>query len=960
MSQFKEYELTKLGEKLKAAILQRTDIFNPITVVVPSLKIQQWFKTYWLKTESNILMNVNFVSIDQALLSIVECEKPYRLMKRETFKSLIIKFLSKNSDSMSLPINIKSYFIKEDNSIDSIKIYDLANQLSKLYLEYEKDQLDIIGWQKELYELVLTEASNYGLSTISYMFNKTKKTKIKNDELYFFGFINFTKLQEKIIKDYASHSKVTILLLEQNKKYCKEYSVIAAPSKLREIEAVHSEICKLLKDPDVKYSDFLVLAPDISDYEGVIPRVFNQDNIDFPSIPFAINDKKRVETNVSSGLKKLIEIINKKFYTRYDFFNLINNLDIKTSRGIIDEDLVNWLESIVEMKAYRNSEDCDDWTYVRQRVLCSKISGINDIDNNIVELKDDNYIPFSTIAFDDESIIRFVKVVDDLKSWIDVINEIEVINQENIQLIRNELDKWFSIKDSNGFETNNYYKSIINVLDSWHDMEISKDIVPLNTLFYMLIDASITTEFKREEYFTRGITFADFDIDAILSTKYVFFLNASSKEFPRPVIKSELDLRNYDISNKENIENAFLIQYQNANEKFIISYVNKDLKTDEDFFKSSLIHNLNSRLGIDDEIDDKISLDEKRPWSDLFTKREYKNKLYYLGLLSNNDDYIDAKIEIKENEKRKRVKVKEIADFLEEPLMFKAKYLFGRNDTLEDDIKDEYEPFELSRLESAILVPKICIDVLKNKTPLDVKKKEALKQRFNLEHKLPNINKTIQDATFNRILIECESIIDGINKFTSYNPNVIRLDDIKVKGEIDFEITCNKEICLQVEGLNRAYIEIKEGLKKYEKNEHKFLFLYAFALADVSRLPEDTYKVVLKKGVEVMFDIKPSEASEILCEIYKLMHDYSDNECLPFIYYNKEINDLNDLINKIKSPNESPWTYFDDKNMFNYETQLGYTVDNFVEKYEAKKIEIAKLIKFFELNTNKSEVENNE
>ena len=66
-----------------------------------------------------------------------------------------------------------------------------------------------------------------------------------------------------------------------------------------------------------------------------------------------------------------------------------------------------------------------------------------------------------------------------------------------------------------------------------------------------------------------------------------------------------------------------LKQYQNAGENFFISYVNKNLKTDEDFYPSSFILELkNDEKYEDDEI---ISLDEKRPWTELFTKKQYKN-----------------------------------------------------------------------------------------------------------------------------------------------------------------------------------------------------------------------------------------------------------------------------------------------------------------------------------------------
>jgi exodeoxyribonuclease V gamma subunit len=166
--------------------------------------------------------------------------------------------------------------------------------------------------------------------------------------MYFFGFVNFKKLQEVIIDDVTSINDITFLMLEESEDI-NDYSIISAPSLLREIETVHSKICELVNTSNANYSDFLVLAPNISIYEGVIPRVFNQDNISFPSIPYSINDKKKVVTNVTSGLRKLIEIFSKGYYTRYDFFELVNNPDIKQARNISDEDVDTFTNSILSI-----------------------------------------------------------------------------------------------------------------------------------------------------------------------------------------------------------------------------------------------------------------------------------------------------------------------------------------------------------------------------------------------------------------------------------------------------------------------------------------------------------------------------------------------------------------------------------------------------------------------------------
>ena len=41
--------------------------------------------------------------------------------------------------------------------------------------------------------------------------------------------------------------------------------------------------------------------------------------------------------------------------------------------------------------------------------------------------------------------------------------------------------------------------------------------------------------------------------------------------------------------NIKELQKAFFIQYQNAENKFYISYVNKNLKTDEDYFPSTFV-----------------------------------------------------------------------------------------------------------------------------------------------------------------------------------------------------------------------------------------------------------------------------------------------------------------------------------------------------------------------------------
>lgn len=943
----KNFFLNELANNLITIIKQRTNVFNTINVIVPSSNTEQWFKTYWLKTQNEILMNVKFQTIEQGLLSLIDSDKPYRILKRDAIKALIIKHLTQ-SDNLNLPSEINDYLYNENKQLNAIKLYDLSNKLSSLYLQYEKDNIDITGWENDLYNTILDDANNYNYTTLSYLFNTNKRLENINQDIYFFGFSNFSKLEERIINYISQYNNVIILQLKQDETFNKDYEVFNAPSKLREIEALHSKICTLLQNKQTDYSDILVLAPDISQYERIIPRVFNQDNVNFPNVAYTINSKKRINTNVSNGLRKLFDIYNKNQFTRFDLFELINNLDIQISRNINEDDVVNFCESIITMNVFRNSENLDDWDYAKKRLLLSKVANMNDIDDNIIELNDDYYLPYTNIEFNNETIVKFVSIIDDLKEWCNLLHSIKNVNTDNILLIKNQLDKWFSMLDKNSFETNRYYKNVTSVIYSWNHMQVFNDCIPLNTLFYMLLDASVVTDYHMQSHFTRGITFADFDERAILEAKYIFFLNASSHEFPALTVKSELDIRCDDISKIDDLQNSFFIQYQNASDKFFISYVNKNLKTDEDYYPSTFITKLKKRKNIEEE---KIDLDETRNWNQLFTKKEYKNKGYYLGLLNNEEVVIEERL-LEESEKPKKVNSSLMVKFLTEPLAYKTNYLFGYEDTLDEDIRDEYEPFDLSRLDNSILVNKIAYVLLQEKIDvLSDDKIFELKRKLELERKIPIINSLINESVLLSILSQAEDIRKYIKAKTKDNYEIIKLQDLLLSDNENNQVvlTCNKEMCLLTEGLKRTYLQIKKEI--ISKDFSKYLDLYIFSLIDVSLLnDENLYEIHLIGKYSKSYSITSSEARKTLLDIYNLMNDFENNYCVPIDYYKvkedkTKAKTFNDLISDLKKE-QGPWGFFNYKKLFNYEKDLGYNEENFDVLFKTKLLELAKLVKF--------------
>ena len=103
-------QLRQLGDELKNIIKNRDNIFNTITIVIPNSKIEQWFKSYWLKTENDILMNVKFVSINEALLNIYQKKNIkifYQLILETIFVKMVIILIQLKF--MTLQINCLNY-----------------------------------------------------------------------------------------------------------------------------------------------------------------------------------------------------------------------------------------------------------------------------------------------------------------------------------------------------------------------------------------------------------------------------------------------------------------------------------------------------------------------------------------------------------------------------------------------------------------------------------------------------------------------------------------------------------------------------------------------------------------------------------------------------------------------------------------------------------------------------------
>lgn len=922
-----EKNLCLLADNLISLLKEnKNNFFDTKIIVFPSIVVEQWFKSYFLKTQGeNVLMNVEYKTIKD-ILPLLCKKKNFKLISHSDLKQIIISILL-SDDKNIIPQNIKNYYIDSD-----IKLNDLSTSLSSLYIDYFSNDYENLNnfdksYQKDLYDEIISKCENYNFGTIE------KPISNKNDcsNIYLFGFTKFDKVYQRLISENGT---LNVLQCDININNDIEYEIRKAPSMLREIENVHSQICKLLILGE-KPSDIVVIAPNINNYSNDIERVFHQDNINYPSIPYTLRKTLDNDNDVILILKKLFEIANKGYFTRLDFYNIISNKIILENYNIDEENLKSLFDSIINLNIYRDRLSSNDWEYFKKRLILSKISSSN-FSNCEIILKDGIYLPYNNIAFDDELIYKISNIIDNIFEFVDLYKNEKYINKDLLNNLKINFDKWFV--SSIGYEVNQQYKKIISFINKIN--LINNEKMSLNLFFYNLFDDCLIKSVQNSNAFKDKITFVDYDKNIIVSAKYIFLLGASSNQIPRIKNKSELDLRNINEDNDDYL--IFENIYNNTLKKLYISYVYKDLSTDEEFYLSPIIESLNNKKNkyLNNEFKI-IPLDETRDYDELFTLKEFSSKKYFYGLLgtTNENLNVEPKQILNSNVFFESLYSTSLSNYLSEPLMWKLNYSFNKDDDNQEELENEFEPFNLDKLSESILFSKIMLQKLNGNYD-----SELVYNRLKMEHFLNTVDEFFDKSFFNNVEKKADyikEIIDG--KFSS---NYYLLNQFSISlayNNLQYSLTSKGNIVVSIIGNQRTYFELKYNNKVPTKT--KFLNIYIVSLMDVINSCEENkmYHIILSKGngdegdsllkdfFNWSYDITVDQAKEILNKIHSSMCDFDNNFAIPIDKINTLIkaDSFDKYVSCLFDYNSGAWRYFKSRDIVQKENDLGFNIDNY-------------------------------
>lgn len=759
----------------------------------------------------------------------------------------------------------------------------------------------------------------------------------------------------------------------------------AAPSKVREIEALHSKICALLKDKNTRLGDILVVSPNIQDYKVAIEQVFDQNDSDkseFPHIPKVIADYSSEYSLVADALQILFTMLKKKYLCRSDLFALLHNSLVQRVRHFTSDDVRNWFSWVDEMHIYRDrgkgsdeNPRIDDWENAKTRLLLSRLT------ENLVVAGGCEYLPYETIdSSSNDSLCKFIDAIDELEKWISDNSDSKAFTPEKINRITDFLKNWLMLSQNppeNLKPEKIVFDSVLSEIENLKAVAASlgenEESIDADCFSFALIDSAQSTALHNSGILSGGVTFANFKPNGILSAKYIFFVGADSKTLPGTDSENVLDLRFANEAQREKGDdsipkknkNAFLCQLMAASEGFFISYVNKNLQKDEEFYKSSLLAQL-----FEDDSEIKLNIDEDRNWSELYTSREFRNK----RLCEKRNKSVLEQTLSDENDITKqkpnypvRVSISQIKRFLSDPFIFNAENLFAKEDEDSENEKLEFEPLSFDNLTNSSLRK----DYIQKSIESGKDLSKEFKQKLKNENILPDGK--FGDIAFEDFKKESDELKNSVLKvFTDKEIEFEKSVDCKIYGQKIYsadskEAELSWNLTGQTAWHNQNFTDNNELVTVELNSSQNPLGGYVSSLALIaSQKEEKEFKVSLnvlslkKEPEQQSFEIKTSEAKKQLQEIYSAMYGNGNEsefrKCLPYSLLkdtlakpDKNPEKLSDLKAKLSGQDaQSEWKYFSKKDLFDPYKDIGYTRDNFTNEWPEAKEKMKGLIKFLE------------
>ena len=755
--------------------------------------------------------------------------------------------------------------------------------------------------------------------------------------------------------------------------------VTAAPTKIREIEALHTSICKLMQK-GARVNDILVVSPDLDSYRTAIKTIFDQTperkkyagesaKEGFLHIPFAIVDSPAKSSQTENALENLFVILEQGTITRPDFFSLIRNPVVQQTRHISEDDVSKWESWIEGTNVYRDRKHKkEDWLDGVRRLLLAKMT------KNPLQVSDDVIMPYSDMATSDtHSLCKFVECIDSLKKWISFGNENRVTD---IDKLNDFINEWISMSSPlDDFAS----ESIIinNVTQAIEGLRNQMD-AGLQSISWKVVKQTLLTEAQSSAYscgslFVNGVTFMNFIPNRIIPVKHLFFIGGDSMNFPGAKQHNTLDLRKSctpwpgDDSPIAKRRYAFLCQLMSTSESFHISYVNQDIRKDAELYPTSVVNDIrrfliNSVRSDCDNISQaeawperKISLDETRQFDELFTQKSLRNKRAFLDMMQDGFAHMNPKANAMQTATEEvttkcpeRVPLYTLSNFLKDPFIFRISQMLAESDT-DDPEKELFEPIHFDALQKSSLLKMMVAAELSH----EAEELEKFKKESQYKGNMPDGifgKRLLAEMEFGKKIILAkmgEQFVNQIKESWSYKSKIQDLqfnrsnsEKWTLSGTLDWCDSDNPEKITQMIAVSSS--TSKPSIDKFLPSYVKSLAVIAKRANGAKANETQTINIAIyscdtsNEATTATVSMTPVKAQNILQDIYTAA--FGDETHRPFfkavpasLLDSSNIQDIRSFKEQLI---RGPWEYFDKKSLFDPITDVGFEANDFANQWK--------------------------
>ena len=762
----------------------------------------------------------------------------------------------------------------------------------------------------------------------------------------------------------------------------ESFTLTAAPTKEREMEALHTQICHLLAEKDAegnpvnRISDILVFSPCLDDYRTAIYQAFDQTS-GAPQgkeaegtslhIPFSIVDSPAKASLTAEALEALFAVQKDQSLNRPAFFSLIRNPVVQNTRHITDDNVEAWETWVRNTSTFRtrnSNKDGNDWKKNLRRVLASRF-GTHTIDMNGEEC-----LPYADMmSANSTALSRFADCIDELEEWIELAHKERTVTPAVLDKVVSFLNKWIAMPNPpEGFAG----ETIIfqNVTSALENLRIQYDAgapsISWDCISQTLCSAAESSEYSCGNLFVNGITFSKFIPNRIIPVKHLFFIGADSTSFPGTKTQNTLDLRKAvapwpgDDSPIAKRRYAFLCQLMCTKESFHISYVNKNIVKDEDLYPSSVVNDIRnflktairkSALGEGRKLSaaeakkqaeelwpqEEIPLDETRPYSDLFTSKEFRNKSVYKNMVASAEpasghDQRPGSIDKSPG----WVSLYQLKCFLDDPLQFRISQMMQKDDESTNPGEETFEPIDFDSLEqSSLMKSMVAAAISGNAHDL-----EALRKSLTLNGKIPDGQYgeklwKVAESRKDALLLQMQGIPDspaenaGCWTFKDkIELPVIQPDGTRwtLLGTLDW---CNSEHN-SITSITTSEMKGKAGNKYFRNSKYTGPYVAALALiAQKDSREAETVDISIysTKGSEpskAKVRMTPEEARTMLSTIYDKAFQQKYSKAVPIDMVDETITTFHEYAQMLSNA----WTYFDKRHLLDKRKDTGFDPQN--------------------------------